>query len=776
MNTEHSPRTSESRVRRANAPAVFSIALASCILLPLVCAAESQLRSREINFASGWRITQDVHDIGEKMRWFDPASTGGMGDAIISADFERKSQVSQNDVEDWQEIPRLAHLQVLLSNQPYYGRELRSFNDHAWWYRLEFPTPAGAQKAALRFEGVDYYSKVWLNGTLLGTHEGYVEPFEFEVGNILKTEKANVLIVEVSSPWDKSDVPWGHWAVKRNMLKGTYEHADGMIQQNVNPVGIFKPVKLILHDDVREENEPWIRTSLADDTKSATIAVSWPLWNDGAPQVADLTVKIVSLTDDSVAAQAGRPVDLIAGANSVDQTLTVHSPRLWSTWDRGTPALYRAKLTLSRPGKEPISRSVDFGIRTVELRRSASETRLYLNGKPVYLRGTCYIPDIYLSNMDRSRYERDVMAAVRAGMNAFRIHVHTEDPEFYKICDRAGVVVFQDFDLNWNFPEDEEFTGRAVKLFGAMIRKLRNHPSVAVWIAMNEVYTEFYNTVRPGPQLVAEAKRIDGTRPVIKSAGMRDDLESGDGHDYRGSFRGGTRYTEIFGTTEKLNTEFGIKTPPTAERLRLAPEVADRLKDVLPRVSELHDYQYRLLKYYIEHYRIQKYAPNAGYFQFVWSDYSPQHFTGIYDFWGLPKVEGLGGGLRALEESNQPIGIFMEYKDTPVALHAVNDSSDDLGDVTASWRVTLANDEVVSEGTRDLRLGPDSHVRIGDLTFVVKPDQVFRVVLNLFSKDGKQLAHNVYVDPFHEPERPQGYPERIDHEILMPLWWAGLKK
>ena len=115
------------------------------------------------------------------------------------------------------------------------------------------------------------------------------------------------------------------------------------------------------------------------------------------------------------------------------------------------------------------------------------------------------------------------------------------------------------------------------------------------------------------------------------------------------------------------------------------------LRDVLPRVAELHDYQYRLIKYYIEHYRIQKYAPNAGYFQFMWIDFCPQSFYGIYDYWGRPKSEGIGGGLRALEESNQPVGIFLEYKDAPLAIHAVNDLPRDLGDCVAEWMVTRGN-------------------------------------------------------------------------------------
>jgi hypothetical protein len=73
-----------------------------------------------------------------------------------------------------QKIPRLTHLQLLLARQPYFGRQLRYFNYAPWWYRLDFSTPTGTQtRAVLRFEGVDYFAKVWLNGTLLGEHEGY---------------------------------------------------------------------------------------------------------------------------------------------------------------------------------------------------------------------------------------------------------------------------------------------------------------------------------------------------------------------------------------------------------------------------------------------------------------------------------------------------------------------------------------------------------------------------------------------------------------------------
>lgn len=67
-----------------------------------------------------------------------------------------------------------------------------------------------------------------------------------------------------------------------------------------------------------------------------------------------------------------------------------------------------------------------------------------------------------------------------------------------------------------------------------------------------------------------------------------------------------------------------------------------------------------------------------------------------------------------------------------------------------------------------------SHERIGNLTFPVQQDQVYQVMLDLISKDGKTLAHNVYTDPFHHPKLPKGYPARMDRELGMRLWWAGM--
>src|SRR5690606_12225569 len=95
-----------------------------------------------------------------------------------------------------------------------------------------------------------------------------------------------------------------------------------------------------------------------------------------------------------------------------------------------------------------------FAFRTVELRRSEEETTFLLNGYPIFLRGTNYFPDVYVSALELPRYRRDLEAMRRAGFNAVRVHVHVEQQAFYDLCDELGMAVIQDSDLNWVHPTD----------------------------------------------------------------------------------------------------------------------------------------------------------------------------------------------------------------------------------------------------------------------------------------------------------------------------------
>jgi len=732
-----------------------------------------------IKLIHGWQITHDTYNKAETLGLFSDEWTAP----------EKWDTWSSHLISEWEPIDHLAHLQTMLADTPYWGRELRYFNTGAWWYKLNFKLPDGEKYAGacLRFHGVDYFCKVWLNNQYLGGHEGYFSPFEFEAGDLLKTDGDNLLIVKVWAPWDTEIVldrgpTRNSHNILRDMIKGTYEHADTFIQKDVNPIGIWNDVELYFHDGLRFNGKPHIRALAADDFSYADIKIAGSVININRLETVRARIKcVISETDTGkIVLSEEFENEFKKGSNDIEITLKLVNPRLWSTWDRGEQNLYKAKIYFFPPGMDGnrIKNTVYcleeiFGVRSLKLIRNENEITYLLNGKRLYIRGTTYFPDNYVSMMYEQRYIKDLRAVKAAGFNAVRIHVHVEKPEFYGLCDREGIAVIQDSDLNWVHPAAEEWKDRAVAVFGDMIRLLRNHPSVITWICMNEPsgYEGGQMMLKiPGPQLYAEAARLDPDRPSIMGSGGGKDPNSGDTHNYLGSLNGEhTHYTDIYKERyERFNTEFGFDAPPSVMNLYKQPPLYNRMKNIADDIEKIQYYQCRYIKYFIEHYRRTKYSPCSGFVQFMFIDLSPQSFYGVYDWWGVPKP-----AVQAMTESNQPVGVFMEYKNTPEALWVVNDFDYEFGDCRLHYIVTSANDgKTVCEGAREIYIGADTVLRACDFTFDVDGILSYNVALKLTDKKDKIIAQNIYRDAFRHPEHPKGHPDRVSHEYGMRIYHA----
>ena len=186
-------------------------------------------------------------------------------------------------------------------------------------------------------------------------------------------------------------------------------------------------------------------------------------------------------------------------------------------------------------------------------------------------------------------------------------------------------------------------------------------------------------------------------------------------------------------------------------------------------VAEAQEYQYRLLKYYIEHYRAQKYRPCSGYVQFMFIDLSPQSFYGIYDWWGTPKRS-----LNALMESNQPVlGMIEQTAKGTDAVWLINDSQRDFGTVTVSWTVTDADGTAIAKGEESVVCGPDTAHRVATLSIAAgeHPGVVHAAVV-VRGTDREVIATNRYRDMFNHPPHVKGHPTRMSHEYGVRLYTA----
>lgn len=728
-----------------------------------------------MDLSKNWKILQDVHDTCEQL---------GLPE---KEDF---LTLQGPQISEWEALPELKQLQLLYSDHPYWGRELRYFNDAPWWYKNEFDLSLDEKDhVEISFTNVDYYCKVWLNGVYLGSHEGYSAPFSFSLDKVVIRNGKNRLIVKVWSPWDEKVAADRQerrtFLIYRNMVKGTYEHSDTFIQRDVNPVGIYGSVSLKIQKGAGFTEKPEFSYELKEGLEAAKLQLKVRVRNLEQARIQ------WSITDNFTGAvvfrkqmEMGEKAQENKEENCVceaDLDGLLENIRLWNTWDKGTPFTYRVKVVLQTlEGMTLYQYEETTGFRKIEMLRTPEMTKFVLNGKDFYMRGTAYFPDAYVSAMNEERYRRDLLQIKNSGFNMLRVHVHVDLPVFYALCDELGLGIMHDSEYNWMHPVDEEFADRFINVYLETVDMLKKHPSLLCWICMNEPGNLTVNPspdmdradcdamkVSPGPKLFAAVCEHDPSRPVIKGSFCVNDPDSGDSHNYTGSLDGAEgHYSDIYGTTEKMNTEFGFDAPPCVDNLKKMPPVYKRLQPLLENLDSIGEYQYYLLKYFIEHYRMQKYKPNAGYVQFLFNDMCPQTFYGIYDYWGLPKK-----GLQAVLESNMPVGIFLKFKDQLDAVYAVNDYNYPLGNCRAGYSITDENGTVIAEDVKEITVEEDSLIKIWDFDGKIHSGKVYHIALWL-EQDGKLLARNEYHDVFYMPQHIPGHPVQMSHETGCRIYWA----
>ncbi len=659
-------------------------------------------------------------------------------------------------------VPECAHLQpILYPDQPYWGEHLRAINRQAWVYRRGLTRPEGAyQRARLRFEAVDYFAQVWIDGQFIGEHEGGFSPFELTLPPA-DPGIESLLTVRVTSPWDEPE-PRGTYPidhVKRGLIKGLYEHGEGVIPPDVNPLGIWQPIWLLLDQGISLDRVQ-IRTRL-----DGVIDLALHLTNatrttwDGS-----LSLDVEAENHGGLGVGVRRVLRLPPGTHLIEQRLSVADPHWWWPWDHGEANLYRLNARLvDRTGQMVGGVEKTFGIRTVRLDRAPDRFTYWINERPISIRGASYMPGLYLSQCDEAGLSHDVMLARQANLNLLRAHVHVAPPAFYDQCDRAGMMVWQDFELNWTQDDSLDFEQRALKLQREMMDMLDHHPSVMTWACHNEptmVLKRRHNLERhPDAALYADALSNDSTRPVFICSGQLDDdwERSGDTHSYYGAIWT-HRYTDVYRHRARLCTEFGFEAPAAEETLRAYPETWERLRHLEHQIAPLWNYQAALIQYQVEHFRHLRSNGCGGYVMFWLTDLVPQVGCGVLDSARIPK-----GGYDALKHASLPLLMTLEHDGhKPVALWVVNDTSVGYDGAVARWRVEDANGQPIYASEMVVTVAANESRPITPANWPVKANECITVHLTLHGRSGELLCENHYDRPFQHRQRPAGYPWKFD--------------
>lgn len=655
----------------------------------------------------------------------------------------------------WQECPELVHH----TGPVVYRRRIAS-------------VPSAGRRWFLRLNGVFYRYAVYLNGRLLGRHEGYFAPADFEVTGLLTGD--DLLVLEVECPPEAKKLD-------KRLITGVFSHWDHL-DPELHPGGVWLPVELFSTGSAKLD---WLGVETQGfDTRSAKVKVSLEV--DSAVAANPLVVLAFVPANFPGEPQVFKyRAQLGPGRNRLTYLCEVERYRLWWTHELGEPNLYQVEAVLEDRAGEPLDvLSVRTGLRTIALRNWV----FYLNNERLFIKGSnCPPPEARLARVTRERAAGDVAWAVRAHMNMLRVHAHVDHPFLYEAADEQGILLWQDLPLQWLYAR--EALPEAQRQAGQMVRLLFNHPSVALWCMHNEpvymvdtkdesfgralrtnwsVFVYSWNRDVMDRQLARAARREDATRPVLRASGEIALLHpGGDTHWYFGWYKthGPLRLFDLVCRYAPRNirfvSEFGAQSLPNREsalrfmasgpgrpdwdtlsrRHSAQPDIMrfwldiDACPDLDTLVALTQWYQARLNQYYIDRLRLHKYRPTGGMLAFSFADPNPAVSWSVLDYWRVPK-----SSYHLLQRCYHPEYVFALFsresyrpgETVRVPVYLTSDAVKSYARVEVRAAVIDPAGEEVAGGRFDSRLAADARTfPVGEVRFVPAATGQYRVSLEL---------------------------------------------
>lgn len=487
---------------------------------------------------------------------------------------------------------------------------------YTYWFRtrLDLPPKAGKHhgRIFLDLRGLNYKADVYLNGAKINAEPltGMFLRRGLDVTSAVRSGKENVLAVLVTPPDPPGDPRSG---IGEFEPAGTScQGGDKLIGRNVTsqvtagwdfwqPVrdrntGLWDRVGLSLTGPLVFASDPKATTEIAWEgvrAKQATVSVTASVRNTAATGLrAQLKVRIGKKTvkGDLVTVEAGKTGVLTA-------VVALDDPELWWPHGYGRPHLYPVTVDLLSAGRQSQRYQTDIGIREMSSAVDPVTTgrKFTVNKTPVFIRGGAWVAADALLRLSARNYDDQVRLHQQANLNLIRVWGGsiTERPEFYRACDKYGVLVWQEFWVTFDCtsgssnPADPQLFLDSAR---DAVRMLRNHPSLCLWVGGNE-------GPPPGAldgQLATIVQEEDGTRPYVSfstdpQAGLGTSGQFSDGPYgilYPVQFFDGTWTEHRTGTgaPQPFTPETGSVGTPVAETIRTIMSKADA--EDFPKVTQ----------------------------------------------------------------------------------------------------------------------------------------------------------------------------------------------
>ncbi len=346
----------------------------------------------------------------------------------------------------------------------------------------------------LRFNGIDTISEVYLNKELLGKTENMHRIYEFDVTDILAKGK-NDIYIRLHSP-----LKYIREKQEKNHLWGVDPTIDGfphirkahyMFGWDWGPalpdIGIWRDVELVGVNGGRIDSVNVIQTHSGE---SVRLRFDTKL-SDVSSKDLRLDINITSPNGEEAL------ISVDCKTDSISAECVISSPMLWNVRGHGKQHLYMISAMLYNKGEPVDIKEFNIGLRTIEVCRqpdpdgSGEEFCFKVNGNKIFIMGANYIPeDNILSRRSPERTKRLLKSCASANFNMIRVWgggIYPDD-YFYDICDRLGLLVWQDLAFACAvYNADTEFSMNVRQEFIDNVKRIRCHPSLAMWCGNNEI-------------------------------------------------------------------------------------------------------------------------------------------------------------------------------------------------------------------------------------------------------------------------------------------------
>lgn len=415
-------------------------------------------------------------------------------------------------------VPGCVHSDLLrnkLIPEPYYRtneKDLQWIDKKDWEYKTTFEVSDkqfNSNNLELVFKGLDTYADVFLNGKLMLKADNMFREWVIDAKPELKIGK-NELRIYFHSPIQKGLELLKNYGFKLMAINDQAVNGGLNTDEIVSPFirkapyhfgwdwgprfvtsGVWQPVYLKCWNNLKLKDLFVQQQSLTD--KLAQLNAQIEIASDN-----NQTAVIEIMVNNKLFKK--QEVKLQKGKNLINIPFEISNPKRWWSNGLGEAYLYTIQAKINS-GQNSDYFTHNIGLRTLKLIQkpdSAGHSFYFeLNGVPVFAKGANHIPnDLFLDKVTNEVYDWEVETAVKSNMNMLRVWGGGiyENDYFYELCDRKGILVWQDFMFACSmYPGDKAFLESVKQEAEYQVKRLRNHPSIALWCGNNEIDTFWKN-------------------------------------------------------------------------------------------------------------------------------------------------------------------------------------------------------------------------------------------------------------------------------------------